>query len=207
MRTKVQTKEKSLDIFLPQREDDYICVNLKASLLKSTKWGTLLGALPQLARRDGHRGGSLSLLLGTCPCKPGAHSCPGAWTTAQELMVLGPSGCLLGPLKGPCLYCTGNSYKVAPCGLLILTHPKGNFLLCLVYFGALALTFWLQGARFSAGPSWHSLTWPQARKRAISQLGRHLLPSASGGPTFKKAVYFATSTLSPRRPCKWLPGI
>ena len=91
-------KEKSLDIFLPQREDDYICVNLKASLLKSTKWGTLLGALPQLARRDRCRAGSLSLLMGTCPCEPGAHGCPGAWTTAQEPVVrpTPPSCCLLG---------------------------------------------------------------------------------------------------------------
>ena len=170
-------------------------MNLKASLLKSTKRGTLLGALPQLARRDRCRAVSLSLLLETCPCEPGVHGCPGAWTTAQEPVVrpTPPSCCLLGQ------YCTGNSYKVAPCGLLILTHPKGNFLLRLVYFGALALTFWLQGSD-SAGPSWHSLTWPQAKKRAISQLGRHLLPPASGAQPSRKLYTLLPSTLSPADP-------
>lgn len=100
MRAKVQTKEKSLDIFLPQREEDYICMNLKASLLKSTKLGTLLGALPQLARRDGCRAGSLSLLLGTCPCEPGAHGCPqsldkspGACGQTHTSVLLSPRSC------------------------------------------------------------------------------------------------------------------
>lgn len=62
-------------------------MNLKASLLKSAKLGTLLGVLPQLARRDGCRAGAFSLLLGTCPCEPGAHGCPWAWTKAQESVV------------------------------------------------------------------------------------------------------------------------
>lgn len=71
----------------------------------------------------------------------GLDNSPGACGQTHTSVLLSPRS-----LKGPCQYCIRNSYKVTPCGLLILTHPKGNFLLCLVYFSALALTFWLQGS-------------------------------------------------------------
>lgn len=84
MRAKVQTKEKSLDIFLPQRED-YICMNLKASLLKFAKLGTLLGALPQLARRDGAGLAHFPFCWGLAPASLGLTAAPGPGQKPRSL--------------------------------------------------------------------------------------------------------------------------
>lgn len=190
-------------------EEDYICVNLKASLLKSAKLGTLLGVLPQLARRDGCRPGSLSLLLGTCPCEPGAQGCPGAWTKAQEPVVrpTPQSCCLLGAVKGPCQHCTGNSYKVGPCGLSILTRPKGNFLLRLVYFWCPCPHLLAPGNTILCWPFLALLDLASGQLKGNKSIRKTPPPSSFQGPAFKKAAYFATKYFIPHRPCKWLPGI
>lgn len=178
-------------------------MDLKAPLLKSTKLGSLLRALPQLARRDGSRAH-----LPSCwemPLRPwGARPPPvledstGACGQTHTSFLLSPrprertTSTLQYriPPSRP-FHSTGNGLlisgksegifsslphlsqcRLCPCSLLL---AQGNPILCLLF---LALPY----------PT------PQARKRALSQLGRHSLPRASWeeDKSIQKAVHFAT---------------